>query len=177
MKPQLRMVHTLVGLPPQRLLPDGYVLRHAGPDDADGIASVLARAFDEPWDGARVNSELLANEDVPTSFVIASQATIVGTASYQLKEPFPASSWLHWVGVDPDHRGLGLGYHLGLAVLEHSHREQRDSVLLSTDDFRLGAIKTYWRLGFEPDPCHSSHEERWLRVMAELGIQMPIRNV
>src|SRR5579862_5346286 len=142
--PQLRMVHTLGPLPTKRIPTEGYKLRTAIPTDAAGMDDVLGRSFPDPWDADRVNRELLESEDVPTSYVIEHSGSIVGTASYQIKEAFPISSWLHWVGVDPDHRGFRLGYVLGYAILELSREKQQDTVLLSTDDFRLAAIKTYW---------------------------------
>ena len=51
--------------------------------------------------------------------------------------------------------------------------EPQSSVVLFTDDHRLAAIKTYLKLGFEPQMVHDSHPERWREVLAKLGWQAP----
>jgi mycothiol synthase len=40
-----------------------------------------------------------------------------------------------------------------------------DVAVLETDDWRLAAIRTYLRLGFEPDPVEEEHAARWRRVL------------
>ncbi len=78
---------------------------------------------------------------------------------------FPEEGWLHFVGVAPSARGNGLAAHIVLAALYCFYARGFKSVLLSTDDFRIPAIKTYLSLGFEPIMLDESHPERWHKVM------------
>ncbi|RYG24289.1 GNAT family N-acetyltransferase [bacterium] len=168
--PQLRMVHPLAELPSERALPIGYGLRQATGSDAAAIGRVLKTAFGEPWSTPKVNSELLENDTVPATFVIENEDGIVATASYQLKlQPDLEAAWLHWVGALPSEKGKGLGEIVSRRVLQEAVERGGSGVYLSTDDFRLPAIRTYLRLGFEPDLCDASHPERWAAVMASLG--------
>ncbi|HHY83306.1 MAG TPA: hypothetical protein GX505_11630 [Clostridiales bacterium] len=43
-------------------------------------------------------------------------------------------------------------------------KEGWTSAVLETDDFRLPAIKTYFRLGFQPKFTHESHPDRWDKI-------------
>jgi len=167
--PQLRMRHPLIALPARRELPEGYRLRVATREDAEGIANVLESAFNEPWNSERVFADLLDDPGVPLTFVIERDGVIVATASYQEKEePDPSAGWLHWVGVHPDSRGLRLGEIVSHEVISEATSRRRSCVLLTTDDFRVPAIRTYLRLGFEPDNCHENHEGRWIAILQAL---------
>ncbi|MGV3613738.1 MAG: GNAT family N-acetyltransferase [Fimbriimonas sp.] len=170
--PQLRMHRRdLEGLPEMPILPDGYVLREATAEDADALGVVLTRSFEEPWPAQRVRDVLLDHPEVPTTFLIAHGGVPVATASYQLMpNDFPDSGWVHYVGADPNHGGKGLGYAVVLAVLHAAKGAGKRDSLLTTDDPRLAAIRTYLKLGFEPDLWHESHPERWRAVYQALGV-------
>jgi mycothiol synthase len=171
----LRMVHRLAAMPPQRNLPDGFRLRSAGPGDGEEIARVLTLAFQETWDVERVNAEVLDNPNVPTTFVVETKGRLVATASYQTKadDEFASNSWLHWVGADPSLPGKGLGYIVSREVLREAWRRADEEVRLLTQDHRLAAIKTYLKLNFEPDYYHESHAARWAAVLSQIAAASP----
>jgi mycothiol synthase len=76
---------------------------------------------------------------------------------------------VHYVATDPDYRGRGLGFAVTNAVLHHMKGEGKSAAYLSTDDFRLPAIKIYLKLGFEPDTSKEGHAERWQAVRQKLA--------
>lgn len=173
--PQLRMRHALREFAPGRTLPEGFLLRLAILDDALGIASILEASFLDPWTKQRVLVELLQNPGVPETYVIEAGGTLVGTGSYQRQqEPDPEAGWLHYVGVLPEARGFGLGEVLSQRVLIEAVSRGNSSVYLTTDDPRLPAIKTYLKLGFEPDNWHESHAARWQAVKANFGLDISV---
>ncbi len=168
--PQLRMRHRLGALPPIQSIPRDSVLRIARTDDVPGLCRVLSEAFGKSWDCAQVHEEILANTDVLAVFVIEKLNEIVATASYQIKKfPDPEAAWVHWVAVLPSAQGQALGEIVTRRVIEEAVVRDRTTVLLTTDDVRLAAIRTYLRLGFEPDPCHESHTLRWHEVFTTLN--------
>jgi mycothiol synthase len=151
-------------------LPDGDPrVRRARPSDVPALAQVLTLAFDEEWSEERVLDELLEDPDVPVTFVAVHVGQIVATASLQHKAGFPDAGWVHWVAVAPECRGLKLGRAVTLAVLHAARNKGKTQSGLTTDDFRLPAIRTYLGLGFEPDPCHPSHPERWAEIVKKLN--------
>ena len=74
------------------------------------------------------------------------------------------SGYLHMVCVLPEHRGKQIGHALNLAALRWFRDRGFKEVWLSTDDWRIPAIKSYLRLGFEPFYPDDSHRERWQAV-------------
>src|SRR5438874_1015563 len=70
--------------------------------------------------------------------------------------------------VAPKHRGHGLGLQVCQAVLDFIHGLGHGYAYLLTDDFRLPAIKTYLRLGFEPEIVDPSHPARWAALRQAL---------
>jgi mycothiol synthase len=163
--PQLRMRHGLGSLPAARALGPEFCLRVAVVGDASGLATVLTAAFGEVWDVERVFRELFNDSGVPVTFLVERDGAVVGTASYQVKEePDPRAGWVHWVGVHPGARGFGLGEVLTHRVLREAVSRGASCVYLTTDDFRVPAIRVYVRLGFEADSWHESHAERWQSI-------------
>jgi len=168
--PQLRMRHDLRTLPEARPLPEGAIVRRADLDDVAGVGRVLSESFGEAWDEPKVRGELLENAGVPATFVVELAGEIVATASFQIQaSPDPDAGWVHWVGVSPSARGLGLGEIVSRQVLEEAVDHGRSQVFLTTDDPRIAAIRTYDRLGFVPDKWHPSHEERWAKIRASMA--------
>lgn len=164
--PQLQMRRPdLLGLPD----PDPRV-RLALVSDAVDIARILTLAFGEDWDEARLMAELFDHPRVPLTFVAVVDGMVAAVASYQLHGGFPESGWVHWVGADPAFSGRGLGFAVSLSVLHAALADGKVDCGLTTDDERLAAIRTYLKLGFEPDPCDESHPERWGVVMGSLGV-------
>ena len=82
---------------------------------------------------------------------------------------YPGEGYVHMVGCHSWARGIGAGY---WAVLSCLHRFQRDglsSAVLTTDDWRLAAIATYLKLGFEPVMADEDHQARWAEVRKKLA--------
>lgn len=164
------MRRPLMVMPVTRDLPAGCNLRSATHADATELAAVLTGCFPEdPWTAERIVKDLLDHPEVPLTFVVVRDHAIVGAASY-METAQPAVGWLHWVAVDAGARCIGLGEIVCGRVLLAGLERHRDCILLTTDDFRLPAIKTYLKLGFIPDAWHESHEARWQEVMRKLSI-------
>lgn len=163
----------LLQLPTLPTLPDGYVLRETEPGDISAIADVLDRAFaDSSWDEARVAVTLSDEEGVKQTLVVDFWGLPIATASARvLPDRFPGSGYLHWVAVDPDHRGHRLGFSLSLAVLHTFVTLGCADALLETQDHRLAAIQTYLKLGFLPQYPDESHRPLWASIHTALQHQ------
>jgi len=166
----------LLDLPPLPALPDGYALRETQPEDIPAVAAVLDRAFaDEDWDEARVAATLNEQQGVKQTLVVDFRGRPIATASARLQpDRFPGSGYLHWVAVDPDHRGQRLGFFLSLAVLHTFGTLGCADALLETQDHRLAAIQTYLKLGFLPEYRDETHRERWAAISSKLTPSAPL---
>jgi len=167
----------LSGLPAVEL-PPGYSLRTSGPGDDAAWAVILGEAFGERrWtaeDFRKTMVEDPAYRPDRIFFVVDPAGVPCATASAYRHPPWgDRVGYVHYVAVRPSHAGWRLGYAVSLAVLHQFVAEGCPWCVLTTDDWRLPAIKTYLRLGFAPFVRHASHPDRWRAVFARLGAAAP----
>ncbi len=97
----------------------------------------------------------------------APAATLTVICDYATK-----AGYIHMVAAKPDYRGRGLGHMLNLLAVATLKREGMETAHLTTDDWRLAAIKTYLKAGFTPDTdSEPDYAERWQAVLQQLGLQ------
>lgn len=89
-----------------------------------------------------------------------------------------AEGYIHMVAAAPDVRGRGIGHAMLRYALEKIEARGCTYSVLTTDDFRLAAIKTYLDAGFVPvieqDP-ESDHRARWESVLENLRYSQKIQ--
>jgi mycothiol synthase len=167
---QLQMLRpNLDGLPEVHLPPE-VTVRTATPADAEPLAAVLELAFTEGnWTADRAIRDLLAADDVDSTWVLERNGQLLATCSCQNKNRPGTLGTLHWVAADPAASGMRLGYWACLVALQEFARTGYKACNLTTDDPRLPAIKTYFALGFEPEYVAEDHPDRWAKVQMNLG--------
>ena len=82
--------------------------------------------------------------------------------------------YIHMVATHPDSRGKGIGHAMLAYALEKLEARGCTYSVLTTDDFRLAAIKTYLDAGFRPvlwEDAESDQRARWDAVIAQLGYE------
>ncbi|MGC4192014.1 MAG: GNAT family N-acetyltransferase [Thermomicrobiales bacterium] len=161
----------LDGEPLVPVLPAGYTVRLATPDDEEGLATLLTAAFAEPWSVETVRERLTQAADVDAIYVIVFDGRPVATASSRHDyERFPGSGYVHWVAASSEHGGRRLGPALmDCLLIDFRNRGYRDAVL-ETDDFRLPAIRTYLRHGYVPvtEVKGENHLKRWSVILPQV---------
>ncbi len=148
--------------------PPGYCLRRYQPGDEDGILRVLDAAGFDDWDAGRLGEYLEAPERSTGTHVVTNEAAIVAVTFASQDMPIRGVGRLDFVAADPDHQGRGLGLGLCGAVTRTLLERGYVSVALSTDDWRLGAIKTYLKLGFVPKVIRQDMPDRWRAIFEQL---------
>jgi len=115
---------------------------------------------------------MVEDECVDTSniyFLCHESGGVVGTVTYQYGKE-SGEGYIHMVAIAPDHIGKGLALYMNLYVIDKILKADNKTVVLTTDDCRLPAIKTYLKCGFTP--CVSKGdiemEERWNEVFEKL---------
>ena len=173
MTPQLSMRReNLEGLWEQSL-PEGYVLRSYRKGDAEAWCVIMNESIGEGWTCERFGEKMLdpPQFDPEGLFFVTWEDKPIATACAWRDSPEEREvGQVHMVGVLKAHRGKKLGRILTLRVLHYLKEHGFRSAKLSTDDFRLPAIRIYLDCGFEPEFIHESHRARWAEVVAELGI-------
>ncbi|MCK9222809.1 MAG: GNAT family N-acetyltransferase [Limnochordia bacterium] len=172
MTDQLRMIWPEGRKPPLCILPKGYSVRRFRPSDEQAYVRMLNRGDLGEWDLDRMRS-ILENPLAPgTVYFITYNDVPVATTCSQKQE----SDWdddldwaeVGWVTVDPAHRGRGLGLIICAVVVDQLQRLGYKHIYLKTDDWRLPAIKTYLRMGFQPLINSDEMNTRWRAVAEKL---------
>ena len=156
------------------VLPDGYFIRsYTRGDEEDWcLCCIDGKLGVEKADTAEFD-RIMSNDDrVDKSniyFLVSETEGIVGTTTYQFGK-LPEEGYIHMVGFKKSHRGKGLSRALLQFAIGKIIGDGMRTVTLSTDDWRLPAIKSYLNCGFEPCLIDAEAVERWRKVYSELGI-------
>jgi mycothiol synthase len=175
LKPQqLRMVwpERLLHAPPALLLHPDYALRTYQPGDEAGWIRVMAAAGFPGWDEERMRGTMASI--LPEGWFMAVERTtgaIVATAmaTHNPSSYHPFGGELGWVAGEPAHKGKGLGWTVCAAVTRRYLSAGYRNIYLRTDDWRLPALKTYLKLGFQPFLFAPDMAGRWQAVCAQLA--------
>ncbi len=149
-------------------LPEGITLRTHREGDDELWENLIEKSFGNRY-GFEGCMRKFPGYRPEHCFYLTRDGKDIAVAAAVENRDFPGEGWLHFVGVDPEARGLGLAKKVVLAVLVSFYLRGFKTVILSTDDFRLSAIKTYLDLGFTPVMSHESHPARWDEVLKKLG--------
>lgn len=91
-------------------------------------------------------------------------ATLAVINDYETKR-----GYIHMVACKPEYRGRGIGTKLAYEAVRTLVFSGMETAYLTTDDFRVPAIKSYLKAGFEPDIKNEEHEKRWAAVFDEIN--------
>ena len=171
---QLKM-YCLPGTPVNEVpLPEGYsVSRYQ--TEADKLAwceccknGLVADDANEATFDDRITSDpnIHLSEDV---FFLDHNGEHIGTVTaFRNKEHNYGD--MHMVGIRTDYRGKGLAKYLNFITLKHLLPMGVKYIVLTTDEWRKGAVKSYLSGGFLPVEYDEGMEERWAAVLEEYGI-------
>lgn len=171
--PQLHMLRPHLRDVPEMDLPEGYALRTFQPDDGPHWSRIIGLSFltepeKMPFDPMMRQSPAFQPERI--FFVCRDDEPLATASAWYLPELTPDAGTVHYVGTLPGHTGRRLGYWAVVATLHQMRAEGRRRAWLSTDDFRLPAIKVYLNLGFQPLLVHENQRQRWPAVFEKLGL-------
>ncbi len=177
-EPSRRQLHMVwprekLDSPPTPKVPRGYVLRQWRPEEMDAYIELMDKAGFGGWTPERVEGVLRTL--LPDGFfVIEHKASgrLVATAQSGHKHSalHPYGGELGWVAGDPEHKGKGLGMAVCAAATARLIAGGYKEVYLSTDDWRLPAIKVYLKLGYEPMLYRGGHGAALAGRLREAGV-------
>ena len=100
-------------------------------------------------------------------FLISASGEIAGTVTYQYADEKDAG-YVHMVAIQKDYLGQRLALPMNLYAVKRILEDGKRKIYLTTDDWRLPAIKTYLNAGFVPVICQPDMEARWGLVLGRL---------
>lgn len=168
---QLRMIRRNLDGLPDGTVPEGYAVRSYQHGDEKAWCAIMDTGIGSEWTVERCQQQLTTLDQFRADglFFVTSNGEPVGSAcAWPDATGDFSQAQVHMVCVRPEHRNKHLGHLLTLAVLRYLKDKGFRSAYLSTDDFRIPAIRAYLRLGFEPDFVEESHRLRWMQIFARL---------
>lgn len=131
----------------------------------------ICEELNEKYDETLYRTMMLEDQRIPDDailFVKAPDGNLISTAAVLMTEN-PHEAVLHMVGTKQTAKGQGAGGAVSAACINYAIHHQIQRMSLRTDEFRIPAIKIYYKLGFRPDLYQPDMRERWIWVMKELG--------
>lgn len=126
-------------------------IRNCRSDDHGAVLSVMV-----PWWGGRdlayALPRLFFDHFTDSSFVAYQKERLVGFLIGFLSQSDATAGYIHFAGVHPDLRQLGLGSHLFGLFFEHCRSRDRNEVRSCTAPVNRGSIRFHSRMGFEMVP-------------------------
>lgn len=169
--PQLVMRRPRLDDLPPVTPPEGFRVRSFEPGDERHWLAIIGQSFARPMGPEAFRQRFGDGQFRPARvlFMVGPDGPVATAAAWLVPRWGEAVGVLHMVGALTASRGLGLGYQISLAALHQMADEGRRVAVLQTDDFRLAAIRTYLRLGFQPYLIDDNQRARWRRVLPEVG--------
>lgn len=158
--------------PPDVLIPAGYELRTAEPNDEQPFLQLMRRCG---WDFGPDKLEYCCSRMLPDGwFLIVHSASGDLAASAMSLHNYsghsPYSGTLGWVGCDPIHRGRKLGSAVAAAVTRRLIEGGYRDIELYTEHHREAAIISYFRLGYIPYLYGDAVTQLWREVCRRIEL-------
>jgi mycothiol synthase len=181
---QLMMIRAAAPVP-EVPLPAGWTIRSMRPGEGGTWARLCGGEF---WDPQQMSDEerwahvMAADSGVKVEnvfFVCEETGEPVATATAKLLDTqsragFPPTEhplgYLHYVAALPLCRGKGAGSAVTAHVLRRLAELGYPDCVLTTDDARLAAVRSYLRLGYVPVLRGEDMRGRWQAVLSGLGM-------
>ena len=171
---QLKMICEMKKIP-ETILADGYSIRFFQKGDETVWTEICKNGLLGDNDGVesfgKCMSEIGLVPERDCFFVIDKCGNAVATCTAYIMENGDGN--IHMVAAKPEARGKGMGYAMtcfGLNKLDKELCGEKRLVRLSTDDFRVSAVKAYIKAGFQPVLYDVDMDKRWKALCDKLDI-------
>jgi len=177
---QLKMTSLLKDVPPYEIA-DGFEIRMFTPGDEQAWTDICkfglleANEGIECWDKYMLCFKTLVPEK-DTYFVYNSDNKAIATCTCFVEECGTGN--MHMLAAMPESRGHKLGWAMTTFALNKISKElsaDKRMVRLKSDDWRLPAVRSYLKAGYQPVLYDVGMEERWKLICEKLnlhGIEM-----
>ena len=173
-QPQLIMRWTYDGSEkPELNLPDGFTVTTL-PKLSDGVEKwldLMQFGLSEKREDYEFYLNLMPrfnkNYDENKCFFIMNGERAVATITV-ICDDETKEGYIHMVACHPDMRGRGLGGALNRIAVGELIDSGMKTAHLTTDDWRIPAIKSYLKIGFVPDESTDNFKERWDKIFSSL---------
>jgi len=149
--------------------PNGYYMRSYAGNKTDGTdwckCCIDGSLGVEEISGSVFENKMLKDTTVDAAnifFLVSPNGDIAGTVTYKYTNS-EDTGCIHMVAIEKNYRGKKLGVPLILYAVQKMIGDGKKKIILTTDDWRIPAIRTYLRAGFVPviKSGDADMEKRW----------------
>lgn len=129
-------------------LPNNLSIRNSKPSDHVRIISVMK----DWWDGRDLIwmlPKLFLNHFSSTSYIVERDDDLIAFLIGFLSQSNTKEGYIHFAGVHPDYRGIGIGEYLYEQFYKDCKKNKRDIIKSCTSPVNRGSIEFHKRMGFE----------------------------
>ena len=154
--------------------PEGYYMRSYNSGDGIGWCKCcidgslgVEEISESVFEDKMLKDEAVNPENI--FFLISSNGDIAGTVTYQYTSE-EDTGCIHMVGIEKSYQGKRLAVPLNLYAVQKMIDDGKKKMILTTDDWRIPAIKTYLRAGFVPviKSGDTDMENRWEKLKCQI---------
>ena len=130
------------------VLPNNLNIRNSKPADHGRIVSVM----NNWWDGRDLIwmlPKLFLNHFCSTSYIVERDDDLIAFLIGFLSQSNTKEGYIHFAGVHPDYRGIGIGEYLYEQFYTDCKKNKRDIIKSCTSPVNRGSIEFHKRMGFE----------------------------
>jgi len=170
---ELRIPNNREYIENQELLSKNYLLRTYQDGDYNNVLKLYKSSGLNITDIAKLNNAMYLC--VPQGIFVClhkDSNELVGAfmARHISDELHNCGGRIDWLAVLPEHRTHGIGQALTVAATKRLKEIGYQHIYVTTDDSRLGAIKTFIKAGFVPIIDSENMYQRWEIIFLELQI-------
>ena len=152
---------------PEIVLPEGYGIHTARLDSKRVWEKIIESSFDmhEDFD-VKMDRPNLTRDRI---FFVEIEGVDVATCCFYDHWDYQGEAFLHMLATKKEASRKGAGKLALVATLRKVRSMGYESAVLTTDDFRVSALRLYLDLGFRPVIDTEETEARWEAIYKELG--------
>ena len=177
-KPPDRMLEMIwpeskLASPPLCSVPPGFLLRTYRVGDEMAFLDLMARANYSGWNERHFHGWLARVLPEGLFFLVeTADGKMVGTAMacHNPSRRHPFGGTVSCVAMDLVRQGQGLGFVVTAAATGRLIAGGYRNIYMESDDWRLAALKTYFRMGWLPLLYSVKMPDRWRVVCDQIGI-------
>lgn len=176
--PQLEMLRNHLDGLPEIEVPEGYELRTYRAGDDQAWCGIMEGNVGRNWTEEKFAEKMSSDPRFAAEslfFATLDGQPVVSACAWRQTTEENVMGEVHMVGTLEAHRGHGLGHLVNTAVLVRLKELGFQKAHLKTDDWRIPAINSYLKIGFEPLNTHISHAERWDVILDTIAAYKPGR--
>lgn len=175
---QLKMYWFTDNLLEELVLPEGYSFSHYSENNREADIRDWNECI-KTWDESDISDEQRFTNEIFNFKDIVPEKDVwfldyngehIGTATSFIFGETGIGD-MHWVGIKESFRGKGLAKYLSWIVQKTLKERGAPFVSLTTNEWRVSAVKSYLTAGFLPVEYDEGMQERWEKVLDTYGIE------